>query len=504
VPLHELFAAFQKETSYGLTPLFSKSQNVAFGVTMMKDSINILIIETDPSLLAMLEEKINFLGFKSCRPAGPDKPIDQLEALGPDLTILGPSLDRETSLRCINKLKIIDPMMPILTTSDDGRLPSGSAASPPFEGIHYLSRNLHPDEISEAIENAIKHRSECELQPEFEFPFIVGQSQEIENIKQKIQKVCNKDITILITGETGTGKELIARSIHYHSQRRKGPLVKINCGALPDELLESEVFGFQRGAFTGAHKDKPGRLEMADGGTLFVDEIGELSLSLQVKFLQVLEDKAFSRLGGTRDKIIDARVIAATNADLWKDVRRGTFRKDIFYRLNVVHIKAPSLRGRNENIRLLTHYFLNKYCYEFKRKFLEMPNKIAKFFMAYEWPGNVRELENVIRRAIALRDWHFILKELDLEKVHHDAESLSFPDADSSLLDWQDDKVRGFFRDGDFSLKKLRNAYVSEAERQAILKALKETQWNRKKAAQLLHVSYKTLLNRILDFDLKP
>ena len=467
----------------------------------MKDSINILIIETDPSLLAGLEEKINFLGFKSCRPAGPDKPIDQLEALGPDLTILGPSLDMETSFKCINKLKIIDPIMPILTSNDD-RLLSGSSASPPFEGVHYLSKNLHPDEISEAIESALRHRSECESQPDF--PLIVGQSQEIKSIKQKIQKVCSKDITILITGETGTGKELIARSIHYHSQRKKGPLVKINCGALPDELLESEVFGFQRGAFTGAHKDKPGRLEMADGGTLFVDEIGELSLSLQVKFLQVLEDKAFSRLGGTRDKIIDARVIAATNADLWKDVRRGTFRKDIFYRLNVVHIKAPSLRGRNEDIRLLTHYFLNKYCYEFKKKFLEMPNKITKIFMAYQWPGNVRELENVIRRAIALRDWNFILKELDLEKLHPDSESLSFSDDDSSLLDWQDDKVRGFFRDSDFSLKKLRNAYVSEAERQAILKALKETQWNRKRAAQLLQVSYKTLLNRILDFDLKP
>ena len=466
----------------------------------MKDSINILIIETDPSLLAGLEEKINFLGFKSCRPAGPDKPIDQLEALGPDLAILGPSLDMETSFKCINKLKIIDPIMPILTSNDDSRLLSGSSASPPFEGVHYLSKNLHPDEISEAIESALRHRSECEAQPDF--PLIVGQSQEIKSIKQKIQKVCSKDITILITGETGTGKELIARSIHYHSQRKKGPLVKINCGALPDELLESEVFGFQRGAFTGAHKDKPGRLEMADGGTLFVDEIGELSLSLQVKFLQVLEDKAFSRLGGTRDKIIDARVIAATNADLWKDVRRGTFRKDIFYRLNVVHIKAPSLRGRNEDIRLLTHYFLNKYCYEFKKKFLEMPNKITKIFMAYQWPGNVRELENVIRRAIALRDWNFILKEL--EKLHPDSEPLSFSDDDSYLLDWQDDKVRGFFRDSDFSLKKLRNAYVSEAERQAILKALKETQWNRKRAAQLLQVSYKTLLNRILDFDLKP
>ena len=467
----------------------------------MKDDLNILIIDTDPAIVAGLEKSMKRLGFALWCTATPDNSTDQLEALSPGLAILGPSSDTPTCIKCIHKLKIIDPIMPILTSCDDGCLQEG-ATSGPFEGVHYLNPDLKPGEISKAIENALKHKAESELQPDF--PVIIGQSRDIVKARQKIRNVSDKDITVLITGETGTGKELIARSIHYHSPRSKGPLVKINCGALPDELLESEVFGFQRGAFTGAHEDKPGRLEMANGGTLFVDEIGDLSLSLQVKFLQVLEDREFSRLGGTTDKIIDTRVVAATNSDLWEKVREGTFRKDIFYRLNVMEIKAPSLRRRKDDIPLLIHYFLNKYCFEFKKELMHIPDKIADLFLAYQWPGNIRELENVIRRAIVLRDWNFIFKELDLEKVDTESGRVSSSEVDSLNFDWHEDRVTSFFEEKDFSLRKVSKAYVSEAERHAIMQSLEETQWNRRKAAQLLKVSYKTLLNRIDEFDLKP
>jgi DNA-binding NtrC family response regulator len=466
----------------------------------METDLNILIIESDPSISAGLEKKVKHLGFRQSCTISPDKPIGQLETLNPDLAILGPFLDKETSLKCIHKLRIIDPSIPILTSCEENSLSEDSTAS--FEGVHLLGQDIDPDDILKAIENALKHRAEAELRPDF--PSLIGQSPEIKSIRKKIRKVCDKDITVLATGDTGTGKELIARSIHYHSLRSGGPLVKVNCGALPDELLESEVFGFQTGAFTGAYKDKPGRLEMANGGTLFIDEIGDLSLSLQVKFLQVLEDKAFSRLGGTLDKIIDARVVAATNSDLPKKVREGTFRKDLFYRLNVVNIHAPALRQRRNDIPLLTHYFINKYCFEFKKEVFDIPDKIARLFLAYKWPGNVRELENVIRRAIAIRDWDFVFEEFNLENLSHENERVS------SLSDhplppvWGDDKIQKIFRDGNFSLKKVSKAYVSEAERQAILGALKETQWNRKKASKLLHVSYKTLLNRLTEFDLKP
>ncbi len=467
----------------------------------MGDNPNILIIDSNPSAVSRLERKIKDLGFTQWCTAAPDRPIDQLKTLNPEVVVIGPSPDTETTLKCIHKLKIIDPALPVLTSCEQVCGPSGFS-SVPFDGIHFVGPDPGREELAGILKKALKYREEGRDRPNFQV--LIGQGRESLAIRQKIRNVSDKDITVLITGETGTGKELIARSIHYHSARRNGPLVKINCGALPDELLESEVFGFQRGAFTDAHKDKPGRLEMAHGGTLFIDEIGNLSLSLQVKFLQVLEDKSFTRLGGTEDKIIDTRVVAATNSDLQKKVREGTFRKDLFYRLNIVHIKASPLREKKDDILLLAHYFINKYCYEFRKEPLEVPDNIANLFLEYPWPGNVRELENVIRLAIILRDWSFAFKDLKAAQVNRRNDARSFSSTYLPYQHWSDDKVRKAFSSRDFSLKKISKAFVSEAERQAILDTLKETQWNRKKAAQLLKVSYKTLLNRIDEFNLKP
>lgn len=467
----------------------------------MNSNLNILIIQSPTAIFSRLETRVKDAGFNLWCTATPDKPIDQLEALNPDLAILAPSLDRDETLKCVHVLKIINPMMPVLTSSDDICGYDGLSAAP-FDGIHYISPDPESEEISRVIEMSMRHKAESNMRPNFQM--VIGQGRECMAIRQRIQNVSDKDITILITGETGTGKELIARSIHFHSLRNKGPLVKINCGALPDDLLESEVFGFQRGAFTDAHRDKPGRLEMAHGGTLFIDEIGNLSLSLQVKFLQVLEEKTFTRLGGTEDKIIDTRVVAATNSDLHDLVRKGAFRKDLFYRLNIVNITAPPLRERQDDIPLLIHYFVNRYCFEFKKEPLDMPDHILNLFMQYHWPGNIRELENVIRLAVILRDWNFAFKELNIKDIRKkkgsDASSGSVP----AQLGWNDEKIRGLFNERGFSLKKVSKTYVSEAERKAILDVLRETQWNRKKAARLLKISYKTLLNRIEEFDLKP
>ncbi len=467
----------------------------------MNAHLNILIIDTKPLVISRLEEKLKDLGFNKWCHATPDMPIDQLEALNPDFVILGPSQDFETTMKCVHKIKIIGPLIPVLTSYED-ICTIISASNAPFDGIHYLKADPNAEDISRTIEEALRHKSESSLKPTFQV--LIGQGQEIMAIRQQIQNVADKDITVLITGETGTGKELIARSIHYHSPRSNGPLVKVNCGALPDDLLESEVFGYQRGAFTDAFQDKPGRLEMADGGTLFIDEIGNLSLSLQVKFLQVLEEKTFTRLGGIKDKIIDTRVIAATNVDIQEKVREGTFRKDLFYRLNLVQIKAPPLRERKDDILFLTHYFMNKYSHEFKKEALEVPDNVANLLMEYHWPGNVRELENVIRLAIILKDWSFAFRELNLSDTAFRKENQLPLNAGLPHPDWSEEKVKDFFTDSEFSLKKISKAYVSEAERQAILDALRETHWNRKKAAKLLKVSYKTLLNRIEEFDLKP
>lgn len=467
----------------------------------MTNTPNILIIDVNPLLLSKLEEMNTQSGFTSFCIAEPDTSIYELEYSRPDVALLGPSLGRESCLKCIQKLKIIDTTLPILIALDSDAFYDVSASST-FGGLFPLSPELDPEDVFQTITKALNLTKES--QPMQDSPVIIGRGEAVKEVRRKIKRLSDKDVTVLVNGESGTGKELIARSIHHYSSRNGGPLVKVNCATLPGELLESEMFGFQRGAFTDANQDKPGLLEMANGGTLFIDEIGELSLPLQVKFLQILEDKTFSRLGATRDKIIDARVVAATNSNLWKKVREGTFRSDLFYRLNVVHIEAPPLRQIKEDIPLLTDYFLNKYSFEFKKSLLDIPHKVANFFQAYRWPGNVRELENVVRRAIALRDWNFVFEELKLESEDYESEHLAFSGAGPQLLVWHDDKVRKFFKDSDFCLKKISKAYLSEVERQEIMKALQVTHWNRKKAADLLQISYKTLLNRILEFDLKP
>ena len=466
----------------------------------MSDEINVLVIDSDPSIAEAWAARVKQLGFAHCSTAGPNVPIDELAAFKPDLAILGPSLDAETCIRCIHKMKILTPFMPVLSSCGIVPLAEGPEIMP-FEGVYHIGTDLETKEFAETVQSALKFRDDFKMRPDY--PVIIGHSEAIRSIKQKIQKVAAKDITVLITGETGTGKELIARSVHYHSARSQGPLVKISCGALPDELLESEVFGFQKGAFTGAHKNKPGRLELAHNGTLFIDEIGDLSLALQAKFLQVLEDKAFARLGGIYDKFVDTRVVAATNSDLQKKVRDGLFRKDLFYRLNVIHIQAPPLRERKQDIPILIHYFVDKYCLELKKEVLEIPAKILKHLQAYQWPGNVRELENVVRRAVALRDWEFVFRELNFEALPKGAGRASREDL-GAVAGWSDEKIEKLIRENRFSLKKITKTYVSEAERQAIVDALAKTQWNRKKAAELLGVSYKTLLGRIDEFRLKP
>jgi two-component system response regulator AtoC len=466
----------------------------------MPDTINILVIDSDAALAEAWAAKVRQLGVLQCSSAHPDLAMDELAAVKPDLAILGPSLDEDTCVRCIHRLKIISPFMPVLTSC--GGLPLAcTVESVPFEGIYHVRSEPESAEFDEAVKAALKFLDEHKMRPDY--PVIIGHSEAIRSIKQKIQKVASKDITVLITGETGTGKELVARSLHYHSARNQGPLVKITCGALPDELLESEVFGFQKGAFTGAHKNKPGRLELAHNGTLFIDEIGDLSLALQAKFLQVLEDKAFARLGGIYDKFVDTRVVAATNSDLQRKVRDGLFRKDLFYRLNVIHIQAPPLRERKQDIAILVNYFIDKYCLELRKEVLDIPAKILKHLQAYQWPGNVRELENVVRRAVALRDWEFVFKELGLETLPKGVARAS-GDEFGAVTGWTDEKIEKLIRENRFSLKKITKTYVSEAERQAIVDVLAKTQWNRKRAAEMLGVSYKTLLGRIDEFRLKP
>jgi two-component system, NtrC family, response regulator AtoC len=466
----------------------------------MISDINVIILKSEhPQHVNDIEAKLNNAKVRFCITSDHNTSIDHLNTLKPDLVILDPLLDSDSSLKAIQKIKILNPVTPVLTSSDEC-LPTGECFAP-FEGVHFLKPDCEQKTLEKTVDEALVFSREYAHRPNS--TYIIGKSTGIVDVRRKIRRVAEKDITVLVTGETGTGKELVARSVHFHSPRKMGPLVKVDCTSLPDELLESEIFGFQKGAFTDAYKDKPGRLEMANGGTLFVDEIGDISFSLQVKFLQVFEEKEFSRLGSTDQKIVDTRVVAATNADLWKKVQSGTFRNDLFYRLNIMQIRVPPLRERRDDIPLLIHFFLNKYCFEYKKKISEIPERVLDFLVSYNWPGNIRELENIMRRAIAVSDWSFIFQELDQSNMDttikpDPTNNIDLPENDSNHM-----RLLKLFKEQEYSLRKISKAYVSEEEHEVILDILNKTRWNRTKAAEILGVSYKTLINRMQEFGIR-
>jgi two-component system response regulator AtoC len=308
-------------------------------------------------------------------------------------------------------------------------------------------------------------------------------SPRMREIQQIIEQAARADVTVLICGETGVGKELVARAVHAHSPRRRAAFVKVNCAAMPRELLESELFGHERGAFTGAHQRKPGRFELADGGTIFLDEIGELHPALQAKLLHVLQDGEFSRVGGRHNLKVDVRVICATNRDLAREVAAGRFREDLFYRLNVINILVPPLRERREEIAGLVEYFVRRYSRVFNVTERPLGPDVMQAFLAYPWPGNVRELENFIKRMIVLQDWTLARTLVPPPVVGAGTESLP--------------TTRGT------SLKEISRRAVLEAEREVIARALEQCRWNRVKTAKMLRISYRALLYKIKDMGLK-
>ena len=303
---------------------------------------------------------------------------------------------------------------------------------------------------------------------------IFGRSQAMQAAKHKVEKIAGTNVPVLIHGESGTGKEIFAKLLHHRSPWNDGPFVKVNCPAIPSTLLESELFGYEKGAFTGAYGAKPGRVEMAHRGTLFMDEIAELDMGLQAKLLQLLQDGQFCRIGAQEDKRVEVRVVCATNRRLEREIEAGSFRQDLFYRINVVNLQLPPLRDRREDIPELVEYLLAIYSVSFKCSVPPPSSQLMNLLQRYDWPGNIRQLDNLVKRYVILGSEEAVSSEL---------------------------LARGFDRfgpevpeDGSISLKKVTRQAVQELERKIILKALQTHHWNRKQAARALKISYRAFL----------
>src|SRR3984885_12838043 len=325
------------------------------------------------------------------------------------------------------------------------------------------------------------------VQPLGEMPpesIVFGRTESMLAVRDRLIKLAGANVPVLIQGESGTGKDIIARMIHTASPWRSGPWVKVNCPAIPGTLLESELFGYEKGAFTGAYGTKPGRVEMAHRGTLFLDEISELDLPLQSKLLQLLQDGQFCRIGAQEDKRVEVRVVCATNRQLEVEIESGTFRQDLFYRINVVNLRMPALRERRGDIQDLVTYFLEYYNRKYNCRAKAISPDLMRVLEKYHWPGNIRELENLVKRYVILGNEDVISSDLV-------AREQEYFNPDINL-------------DGPISLKKLTRQAVRELERKVILKVLQANHWNRKQAARALSISYRALLYKIRDAGLPP
>lgn len=413
-----------------------------------------------------------------------------------DLVLCDVKMPGINGLELVRQIHDLQPDLPCIVITGYGSAEASVEAL--RAGAHwYLEKPFEQerlDVVRRLVEQAIEHgrlkaenrRLQSALRSKYKFDSIVGKSAALMHVLSLVEKVADTDSTVLVTGESGTGKELIARALHYNSRRADRTLVTVNCGAIPEELLESELFGHVKGAFTNATHDREGRFAMADGGTIFLDEIGDMSPSLQVKLLRVLQERTFEPVGSSKTVRVDVRIIAATHQDLLKLIEQNEFREDLYYRLNVFPITVPPLRARHEDVPLLVHHFLDAASQNRGLQVDSISDEAMACLAGYEWPGNIRELENTIERlAILASGPEIVLDDLpdQLRGSVHPAPGVGQPlPADGISL----------------------NGAVEQLERDLIAQALDRTQWNKNRAAQLLGLNRTTLLEKIKKRGLTP
>jgi len=535
------------------------------------DRIAVLVVDDEESVRTFLAELLGSAGYQvRCAGSGAQA-LEMLEGGSFDAVLLDVVMPEMSGLDVLRQYRASGGTAPVIVLSalagaDDAVRALKMGAS------DYLSKPFGNDELEDVNPRALGTRvparqavapgptrvAAVAAESSNEQRVLISTSPAMKKARALVERIADEGVPVLLLGESGTGKEVIAREIHARSQRRNKPFIKVNCAALPGELLESELFGHERGAFTGATAEKPGKFELADQGTIFLDEIGEMAIRLQAKLLQVLQDEEFFRVGGKKSVRVDSRVVVATNRDLEKEIALGNFREDLYYRLNVVAIRLPSLRERMEDVVPLTDHFLKKYGKQYIQGVSELPTEVLKAFTEYDWPGNVRELENMVRRLCVLKDPTLVLDELRSGRTPASAPSLptSYAGGDESapaprapepepvrmpavaapaaaagasvqVLEMPSrggapvvptvDVPANFMSPryanpfdipqppppppsmplGEMSLKDIGKRAAMLAEREAILAMLQRTAWNKRKAAGKLRISYKALLYKI-------
>ena len=465
----------------------------------------ILIADDEEDIRWILETSLKKSGFKvECAENGEDAVRKACEEHY-SLILLDINMPDMNGFEVLNHLRDREIDSPIIFITAQNTV-SNAIDSIQLGAYDYLTKPFDLEEVKLFAERAIKNyeagrkiRLSQDSEENISFEEIVGSSPDMLNVYKLIGRTASKNITVLVTGESGTGKELIARAIHHNSPRRKKRLVSVNISAIPKELIESELFGYEKGAFTGAAALKKGRFEEADGGTLHIDEIGELSTDLQSKLLRAIEEKQIYRLGSEKPVSVDPRIIASTNRNLRDAVAEGSFREDLFYRLNVISIDLPPLRKRKEDIRELVRHFLNKYSAEFGTEKKVLSTEAEQMLISHTWPGNVRELENTIKRLLVLTPDSIISGEETKEAIDSQAGRGETETAERKT----EELVRMMVENSDLSLQNVHEEVIGKVEKQLIRAILEKTDGNMKQAAAILGINRNTLSKKISDLEIE-
>lgn len=454
---------------------------------MMKNK-KVLVVDDDESLRRVLEYNMTEEGYRVLSAGNGIEGLELFRTRGADVVLTDLQMPEMGGIDLIRRIRAVSPNAMTIVITAFGTVDTAVEAMK-LGAFDYITKPFNREELKMIVKKAlevgdlvVENRYLKEMvRDKYSFENMIGSSPKMEEIYRSASQVAKSDATVLILGESGTGKELLAKGIHFNSQRKDKPFVTINCGALPENLIESELFGHKKGAFTGAVTDKQGKFELADGGTLFLDEIGELQPQLQVKLLRVLQDGVVDKLGGTEHIKVDVRIIAATNRNLEKEVQGGNFREDLYYRLCVVPLRLPPLRERKDDIPLLADHFLKKYSQKIKSEKIKIDKSALKLLMAYNWPGNVRELENTIERMVVMDQKGIITVEDIPGKIKSVPQTVG-----KVVLNLPDEGIR-----------------LIDLERELIIKAFEKCGRNQSKTARFLGITRNTLLYRMDKFGIE-